>query len=96
MPVESAADRLSMLVDWDTGLYNGSTTISGIFDNEYIGVSAGGDIDVESASPAFTCQTSDVPSADHGDTLVVNSVTYTVRGVQPDGTGMTVLVLEAH
>lgn len=94
MPVESAADRLSMLEDWDTGLYNASTTISGIFDNEYIGVPSG-DIDVESASPAFTCQTSDVPSADHGDTLVVNSVTYTVRGVQPDGTGITVLLLES-
>jgi len=40
------------------------------------------------------CQTSDVSSAASGDTLTVNSVGYTVVGVQEDGQGMTNLVLE--
>jgi hypothetical protein len=44
--------------------------------------------------PRFHCRTADVSSAAEGDALVVGGVNYTIRIVQDDGTGMTMLVLE--
>ena len=44
--------------------------------------------------PRFHCRTADVSSAAGGDALVVGGVNYTIRIVQDDGTGMTMLVLE--
>lgn len=76
-----------------TSAFFGSTCITGILDNEYL--VSGSDLGVESTSPAFTCKTSDVSCVSHGDTLNIGTDEYTVRGVQPDGTGMTVLILEA-
>ncbi len=70
-------------------------TISVIFDNEYVPANLGG-IEVESLGPAATCKTSDVSNAAHGDTVVINSVTYYITGVHPDGTGMTVLLLSRN
>lgn len=72
-------------------LYNGTTTVNGIFDREYLEALDG----VAGSGPAFTCRTADVPSAANGDTLAIASVTYTVRGVESDGTGVTLLRLEA-
>lgn len=71
--------------------YNVSTTVNGIFDNGFS--AAGADPGVEGSLPSFTCRSADVPSAAHGDTLVISSVSYTVVGVHPDGTGVVVLAL---
>jgi len=71
-----------------------ATTISGLFDKEYIAVDSGGSVPVAMQQPMFTCLTSSVSSAQENDTLVISSVTYKVRVVQPDGQGMTVLILE--
>lgn len=49
--------------------------------------------EVESSAPVAVCKTTDVSTAIHGDTLVINSITYYIRGVEHDGTGTTVLVL---
>lgn len=72
--------------------WNGTTTVNGIFDNEYfeIGVGTPG---AEGSQPSFFCRAADVAAAAQGDTLLINSVTYTVVSVQPDGTGFTRLVL---
>ena len=43
--------------------------------------------------PKFHCKTSDVSDAVFDDTLVVNSTTYKIKKIEPDGTGMTVLHL---
>ena len=64
--------------------------ITAVFDNEYEDP-----LNVESTSPALTCQTVDLASPAHGDALVVSGNSYTVRSVKPDGTGITVLILEA-
>lgn len=69
-------------------------TINGIFDNEFFEVEAGGEIAVAMEQPRFTCRTSDVSTAAEGDSISINSIAYTVRVVQSDGTGVTVLVLE--
>ena len=93
MAVESAADRLAFLSDWDSALYNGTDTISCIFDAEYVDVFD--ETGVESTVPAALCRTSDVSDAAHGLAVVINTVSYTIRGVKPTGDGMTLLKLEA-
>lgn len=102
MSVESAADRLAF---FDTDEHaadaafapaaGASRTVPGIFDNEYVTVFDGQDASVESSGPAFICRTVDIPGAAHGDTLTLSGVAYIIRGVQPDGTGITTLRLEA-
>lgn len=71
-----------------------SSTVNGIFDNEFFEADAGGFVAVATQQPRFVCKTSDVASAAEGDALIVNAVNYTIRIVQPDGTGTTTLVLE--
>ena len=39
--------------------------------------------------PVFTCQSSDVSAATFNDTFVIDSVTYYIKEIFPDGTGMT-------
>jgi len=76
-----------------TASLNGGPSFNGIYDKDYFEIIDSNSV-VESSQPAFTCRTSDVPSVAHGDTLVINSVSYKVVGNKPDGTGMTVLPLE--
>ncbi len=72
-------------------LYNGATTVNGIFDAAYLEPLGN---DVEGYGPVFQCAAASVPSAAHGDTFLISSVTYKVRGVEPDGTGVVLLRLE--
>jgi len=74
-----------------SAIYNSSVLV-GIFDNDYI--LAGDEFGVQSTAPAFSCPSAKIPLIAHGDTLTIDSKGYTVRGVQPDGTGMTVIILE--
>lgn len=76
-----------------TATYNGVTSVNGIFDAQYFEPEAGLG-GVQASQPVFLCRAADVPSAVHGQTLVVNAVTYQIVGVEPDGTGMTLLKLE--
>lgn len=72
-----------------------ATEINGIFDNNFMEIEddiAG----VESSIPMLTCRTSDVSSAAHGDTIINGAITYNIVGVHPDGTGVTILMLEAQ
>ncbi len=70
-----------------------SSAITGIFDNEYSDAS-GGEVDFEASQPTFLVQTADVPDVAQGDQLFVNSRYYRIVNVQPDGTGLTLLILE--
>lgn len=72
-------------------VYSGSgATINGILDAEYLEPMGR----VQASQPVFTCSTADVASATHGQTLTVGATVYKIVGVEPDGTGMTVLRLE--
>ena len=70
-----------------------ASTVNGIFNNVYFEI-PGGETSIEGKNATFNCRTSDISSVAHGDTLAVSGTTYTVRGIQPDGTGATTLVLE--
>lgn len=66
--------------------------VTGIFDNGYFEPFG----EVEGRQPTFTLPTSSASSTVHGHVLAIGSATYKVRGVEPDGTGVTVLRLEAQ
>lgn len=68
-------------------------SVTGIFDHEFVTIEDGL-AQVEAEKPVFTCATSDVSAIDHGDTCTVNGTNYLVVSNQPDGTGVSKLLLE--
>ena len=71
-----------------------ASTISGILDKESDDIESGGEVGVVYSITTFTCRTTDVSSASFGDSLAVGGTTYTVRKVEPDNNGITILTLE--
>ena len=71
-----------------------SKPIKVIFDNAYkqMNLSTG----IESGGTSATVKDSDiegVTKGEDGDTLEINDIVYSIIGIEPDGTGMTVLRL---
>jgi hypothetical protein len=75
--------------------YDGATSVTGIFDNDY-GAVLGGNAAIAGAVPAFICRAADVAADPRGKALTVSSTAYTVRDFQADGTGMMTLILERN
>ena len=71
-----------------------STTIVGIFDAPQASRNATDLMDITIPSPQFVCRTADVPAAADGDEIIIRTVSYTVRVVLTDGTGVSTLILE--
>jgi len=86
------AEDLSEFLD-DTELADnatiGASTIAGIFDNQFVEVNG-----IEGVRPVFTCAEANVATIAHGDALTIKSTSFKVAGIQPDGTGLTSLILE--
>jgi hypothetical protein len=72
----------------DAATLNGAA-ITGKFDNAYTDP-----LGFSGSSPALTCASADVSAAAQGMAVVVDAVNYTIAAIKPDGTGMTVLVLQ--
>ncbi len=68
--------------------HDGSTLL-GILDREYVEVG-----NIEGEHPVFQCAESSVTTAQHGDTITIDGTAYTIVGIQPDGTGTVILVLQ--
>ncbi len=68
-----------------------SLSVAAVFDDEFTVVVD----DVESTSPAIMVADSDIPGIIHGDTFTrdSDSTIYNVAGIEPDGTGITVVLL---
>lgn len=66
--------------------------VRGIFDSSY--VAEGGGMGMSSTVPVFMLPTASIPANPVGLLLVVGGVTYAVAVPEPDGTGVTVLILE--
>lgn len=101
MGVESAADILDFFVvdDFaDTATYTpvggSAASVVGIFDEPQASRGATEMVDVTIPNPQFVCRTADVPAAADGDEIIIRAVTYTVRVVLTDGTGVSTLLLE--
>lgn len=88
-----SGDFSALLADFGVDATLNGSAVRGIFDN----ASASGLNNMMLGSnPTFTLATASVSSSSRGKTLVVGAVSYTVREVKPDGTGMTLLELEAQ
>ena len=98
--VESATDRSLLLADFGeaatwTPTGGSAATLTALFQKEHEEVDTGGAVSIVMSHPRVTCRTADVSTAAEGDTFAIGGVTYTVRVVMTDGTGMTQLVLAA-
>lgn len=107
MPVETADDRAAFLNEDEFGASASYTaeglaavTIAGIYDDAYFRIVQDFVGGVASAQPAFLCRSADLPAtAAQGDALEITDpltgdvTSYIVDDLQPDGTGMTRLVL---
>lgn len=67
----------------------GGRSVAGVFDNEYRNA-----LGVADTLPMFSCLTSAVPNVARGSGVLINGTAWTVAEVQPDGTGMTRLMLK--
>lgn len=90
MAVETSADRAALLADFGAACVFGAAVFTAIPDSGFVEVNG-----VEDMHPLLHCRTADVSTLAHGDSGTVVGVAYSIVGIQPDGTGMTVLLLEA-
>jgi hypothetical protein len=67
-------------------------SVKGIVDAPFVSVGEGAA--VESSAVSLIVKTCDVEDVVHGDIGELDEVEYTVRGIEPDGLGVTVLRLE--
>ena len=75
-------------------IYNGGASVDGIFSKDYLDAGEGA-VSFESSTPAFVCQAADVPAIARADTFLINGTTYSVTGIEPDGTGLVLIKLRS-
>jgi hypothetical protein len=83
-------DLTGFLADFGIAATVGATAVTVIYDTDYgdpMGLIAG-------SRTVITCISSQVSAADVGTAVSIGATSYTVAEVQPDGTGITRLVLE--
>jgi len=85
-----AADHPVFLADFGIDAIIGTKIVRGIFDADYAEA-----FDIVSGSqPSLLCLTTDIADMARGASIVIGDVGYTVeKPPQPDGTGMTRLML---
>lgn len=78
----------SILEDWDDVIWSG-ITYKGIFHNEYEQALEG----IETQDPWIEVKEADFSAITHSATVIVNSVTYHVIGIEPGAMGLMKLKL---
>ena len=70
--------------------------VNGIFDREHSIADPGSEAGISSSGPQVLCRTSDVASVKNQDgvSVVSDPDSFIVVDRQPDGTGMTLLILQ--
>lgn len=101
MAVETSADILDFFEIDDfaekatyTPVGGSASTVLGIFDNPQASRNATDMLDITIPAPQFVCRTVDVANAADGDSIVIRSISYYIRVVLTDGTGVSTLILE--
>lgn len=75
-------------MDGDTALLDGAS-VNGIFQNGYAEA-----FGMAAHDSRFTCPAAATDTTTQASVLVVRGITYRVRSIQPDGTGVCTLLLE--
>lgn len=84
------AEALTLFANFGIDATLDSVSIRGIFD-----AASQDALNILGNNPVFTCLSTDA-AGQKGKTLVVNTVSYTVREIRPDGTGFSILELESQ
>ena len=99
MALETAQD-LENFFDTETHGVSASISINGssssikvILNREYFAVD-GESVDVVAGKPLAHCRSSDVTGVDTDDSLTISGTTYSIVNIQPDNTGVTILILQ--
>lgn len=87
-------DHSLFFADFGQTAIVGGETVSVIFDNGYT-LGSVGPIGMASSQPMLTLASANVPASPVGTAVVVGSTNYTVGAHEPDGTGISRLMLEA-
>lgn len=69
-------------------------SITGIFINDFEFQNTEVRIGTGGAQPEFHCKTGDLLGVTRGHGLDVDGAAYTIQDIRPDGTGVSVLILE--
>lgn len=92
------AEETSAYFDTTTGFAQAATvggvSVAVIFDNANA-LGSVGPFGMASTQPSITLPTAQVPASPVGTTVVVGGGTYLVAAHEPDGTGISRLVLES-
>lgn len=70
----------------------GGVDVGGVFSNVH--AVTGGGMGMSTTTPALQVPTSSVPGSPVGQSITINGVSYAIAAHEPDGTGMSTLVLE--
>lgn len=100
MAVETESERLAFFDPEEFGVeavarpgQAGEFSLPGIFDSAHTSSDAGAGVEVSSYAPTFTCRTSDAGGLGQRDFIEIEGARFEVADVEPDGTGVTILVL---
>lgn len=88
--IESAINSVSLSALGNATANIAGVLVNGMFDKPYMTP-----LGMSNSAPSFIALDSDVESVAVGDSLTISGDTWTVREIQPDGRGMTALMLEA-
>lgn len=103
MPAEIAEDRAAFVNVDEFGTLASYTPsggpavddLAGIFDDPHLAVQLG-EATTSDSRPTFTLPSENLPpgaAGDAGDTLTIDATVYDVVDLEPDGTGMTRIIL---
>jgi len=80
----------AFLTDYAVAATVGGVACRGVFDAAYRDT-----LGMANAAPQLLVRESDLPTLAVGQSAVIPAGTFTVRAIEPDGTGMATLILES-
>lgn len=95
MAVESAADRSAFLADFGSTVTWSGGSATAIYDQAYEEAEFPGAVSIGSRRPMLRAREADFAAVAVGTSVTVDGDTWRVAEKHPDGTGMTMILLEA-
>jgi len=89
--VESLEDLQTYFTDFGVAADFGGFSVTGIYEHGYIEV-----LGVASFSPTFTAPSQSLSTVTVNQTVTIEAQLHTVVDIQPDGTGVTLLILSTN
>lgn len=86
-------DTAAFFADFGQPATVGGQALDVVLDNGYT-LGAAGPFGMATTQPRITCATASLPANPVGQACVVGGASYTVAEHQPDGTGISTLLLE--